>query len=366
MLTTEASNALLKTLEEPPAHVMFILATTNPEKLIPTIRSRATTIHFKNASNDEIVRSLQRVTKGERVKAEDEALEKIAEASGGSFRDAIKIIEQMLAEDKKIKSQEVDDFIYGGSISHEDMIPLLVKKDTKKALEIIENLTKNGQSIDLFIDSLVDRLRKALLAKVGVGDEDIKELSKDEIISLISIVVNAKAQLRGTSIEQLPLEIAVIEWCEENSEDTDQNGQEERKISPKKEKAKKESKRKKVSSPVQKISSFDSNLWTKIITTVKSINTPVEALLRASRPVDFDGKKLTLGVFYRFHKEKLEQVQNMRFLEGIIEDIIGESIRVECKLSEPPKKQVEEKKDEVVLTEGKDEDIIRVAEEIFN
>src|SRR3972149_5898243 len=75
MLTTEASNALLKTLEEPPSHVNFILATTNPEKLIETIRSRATSVSFRKAASDEIVNSLGRIVKGEKIKIEKDALE---------------------------------------------------------------------------------------------------------------------------------------------------------------------------------------------------------------------------------------------------------------------------------------------------
>src|SRR3989338_6782134 len=98
MLTLEASNALLKTLEEPPEHVMFILATTNPEKLIDTIRSRTTNIVFKKASNQEIFERLDKVLTNEKILFEKEALESIAEASEGSFRDSLKILDQILAE----------------------------------------------------------------------------------------------------------------------------------------------------------------------------------------------------------------------------------------------------------------------------
>lgn len=363
MLTTEASNALLKTLEEPPEHVMFILATTNPEKLLVTIRSRATTIHFKNATVAEIVGCLERVTKGEKVKAQKKALEKIARVSGGSFRDAIKLVEQLLAEGKKLKEDTVDEFVFGGLSTVEDIIPHLIKRNTKEALQVIESIAKNGQSIELFTNSLVDRLRKALLAKVGMGEGDIEELSKDEVVRLITGITKASDELRGASIEQLPLEIAVIEWCEEKFKDRMGNGSDN--TVSKIKKVKRGTKAKKVASPAPEPKDFDSNLWTKIVTTVRSVNTPVEALLRASKPINFDGERLTLGVFYRFHKERLEQVQNRRFLEGIIGDILGKSVRIVCTLSEPPEKKIKEESEEAVLTEGKDEDIIRVAEEIF-
>ena len=103
MLTLEASNALLKTLEEPPNHVMFILATTNPEKLIETIRSRTANIFFKRATSDEITRALERVVKGENLRPEKGVLTIIAKASNGSFRDAVKILDQLVAEKKPLK-----------------------------------------------------------------------------------------------------------------------------------------------------------------------------------------------------------------------------------------------------------------------
>ena len=124
MLTTEASNALLKTLEEPPEHVVFILATTNPEKLIDTVRSRTTFVSFRKATPEEVVKSLKRVVNGEKIKINDESLNKIASLSSGAFRDAIKILEQFTAEGQgyldRYKSSELDNFI--GS---------LIKKDEK-------------------------------------------------------------------------------------------------------------------------------------------------------------------------------------------------------------------------------------------
>lgn len=372
MLTTEASNALLKTLEEPPAHVMFILATTNPEKLLPTIRSRATTVNFKNATKKEVLRCLERVTKAEKLKAEKNALEKIADASGGSFRDAIKIVEQLTSESKKLKEDVVEEFVFGGAPSKEDLIGSLVKRDVEKALLWVEQAVKNGADIDRLMNSALEVLRKALLSKVGIGDEDIDGLTKEELITLITVISDARSSLRGATIEQLPFEIAIIKWCGEGSADSSENGEavdidrKGKKSGSKKAESKEEKKGKKANNPAREGKNFDNGIWTKIISTVRAVNTPVEALLRASKPIEFDGESLTLGVFYRFHKERLEKAQNRRFLEGIIEDILGKSVRVRCTLTKPPKKEVEKKKDEVVLTEGQDEDIIRVAEEIFN
>ena len=99
MLTTEASNALLKTLEEPPSHVYFILATTNPEKIIETIKSRTTLVEFTKATREEIKRSLERIIKNEKIKIKTEDVDKIIKISKGSFRDAVKSLEQYVNDE---------------------------------------------------------------------------------------------------------------------------------------------------------------------------------------------------------------------------------------------------------------------------
>jgi len=107
------------------------------------------------------------------------------------------------------------------------------------------------------------------------------------------------------------------------------------------------------------------DVWKSILSAVRPINTSIEALLRAARPIGYDGKSLTLGVFYKFHKERLEDIRNRKILEDVVETVMGNKIRVVCTLTEqPPKKEVVEES-KAVLTEGEDKDIIKIAEEIF-
>ncbi len=142
MLTTEASNALLKTLEEPPEHVIFVLATTNPEKLIETIKSRTTYIPFKKATPDEIVRSLKRVVKGEKIKIKDGALNLIARSSEGAFRDAIKTLEQLIAEGKDLSEEFLEEYLFQKkAFDLDSFIELIVKKDIKALVEGIGKLS---------------------------------------------------------------------------------------------------------------------------------------------------------------------------------------------------------------------------------
>jgi len=368
MLTTEASNALLKTLEEPPEHVVFILATTNPEKLIDTIRSRTTFTSFRKGTIEEIVKSLKRVVSGEKIKIKDDALETIAKAAGGAFRDAIKILEQVSLEGNDLSRESLEISLLGkGKIDLDNFIDLLVKKDEKGLITEIENIVKEGAVVELFLKSLLSRLQSALLFKVGAPGTDIKDLNKDALIVLIELFSGLIPLMDDSPVEELPLQIAVFKWCggDKNLESRVENSgkkNEENKPGVKSVEALPQNS----SFPIPDSSSVNDDAWKMILATVKPVNASIEALLRAARPIAYDGRTLTLGVFYKFHKERLEDIQHRRVLESIVAEVLKSPTKIICTLVEPPpRKIVEEAKSETVLTEGQDKDIIKVAEEIF-
>lgn len=359
MLTAEAANALLKTLEEPPGHVMFILATTNPEKLTETIRSRTTNILFKKATLAEIERQLGRIISGEKIKADNETINLIAESSNGDFREAAKTLEQLVAQGSSFKKDDVEEFLFSRkTLKPENLISLLSKRETKAALAEVERVVVQGVSMENYIESILRILRIALLAKSGVEGEDLEDFSKAELVFLLKRFSQAASELRETIIEQLPIELAIVEWCD-NSKKEEKNNSEKKiplpeikKITPR---------------PARKnLKEVTDEVWKEILSRVRPINTSIEALLRAARPVNFDGGTLTLDVFYRFHKERLEDGRHRKILEEVIGAVLGAPIRVVCTLAEPPARKIEKKKEaSVVLTEGEDEDIIKVAKEIF-
>lgn len=198
MLTVEASNALLKTLEEPPSHVYFILATTNPEKLIGTIISRTTVINFRKANKQEIKRSLKRIVKAESIKLKDEDLDFIIKSSKGSFRDAVKLLERVAAEGSEFLKKE--------NIGFENLVELIEKKEKNKIFEELKNTEESGLSSVYLIESLLEILRLKL-----VGETETK-LRKGEIIHLIELLIFAIDQIKISPIEQLPLELALYKW----------------------------------------------------------------------------------------------------------------------------------------------------------
>jgi DNA polymerase-3 subunit gamma/tau len=331
MLTTEASNALLKTLEEPPDHCIFILATTNPEKLIGTIRSRTMNITFRKASDEEIMQSLKRIVKDEKIKIDSKQLSTIVKSSGGSFRDGVKLLEQFSVEGKL--SVNNTDFNY------DNFITLLAEKKSKQCLEEIEKFVVKGGLVNDLVVDLLGRLRLGLLYKVGIGDSDIALLSKLDLITLIDLISKAGTEVKDAVIEQLPLELAVIEWIGENEE--------KEKNFVRRDPVARESK------------TISEQTWKDILAKIKPVNASIEALLRATRPLSLNDHVLELGVYYKFHKERLEDNKIRKVFENVVEMVIGAPTRVVCTLTDPPAKKV-------ALTESPDKDIIKAAEEIFS
>ena len=407
MLTTEASNALLKTLEEPPDHVLFILATTNPEKLIETIRSRTTYVAFKKASIPEIMRSLERVVRGEKLETNAEVFELIAKHSDGSFRDATKTLEQFISEGNKLEKENIEEYLYRKSVFDvEEFIKILSDKNTLSALQAIEDATNQGVSVKNVIQQVVERLREALIAKVGGRGRDLKNFTKEDLIFLIKLISRANSEISTAVMEQIPLEVAIVEWCQpeahanglsssgrgrplddgrnEGAKSTTsvKSSDSNKKLQTQKAQNRTEGTEKdfsvasETSAPSVIVNGKFEEVWGRVLTEIRPINASTEALLRAAKPVEFDGKTLTLGVYYRFHKERLESNPHREILGNVVEELFGNPIRVVCILTEPPirpkdgqpaDKKIEESvsNSDTVLTEGEDKDIIKVAKEIF-
>lgn len=376
MLTSEASNALLKTLEEPPSHVVFILATTNPEKLIDTIKSRVTKVDFRKATTEEILRSLKRVSEGEKLEVEMEGLEKIAIFSDGSFRDAVKLLEELSLKDTKIPTSVINDKLLNKTyFDIDDFFQMLGKRDAKGLIKIIEGASSKGIPSKNVMRAILENLKESLLSKTLEDKKDkLDFLTKDEVIDLLQLFSESSLSYLNTVVDQLSLEIAIIKWCGSNQNEnskvvkpTGSNGSgtksEGNENSGHSDNVFTDSSTKITS---QSSDFTEPGFWLEIMTKIKPINASTEALLRASKPMDFDGKTLTLGVYYKFHKEKLEGLPHRKILEDLLNEILGGPIRISCTLTEQPVKKIDpESTTGPTLTEASDTDIMKVAEEIF-
>lgn len=372
MLTTEAANALLKTLEEPPAHAMFILATTAPEKLPDTIRSRSTTINFSKGTQGEIVRSLQKVVDGEGLTAGKEVLEAIAKYADGSFREAHKLLEQLSLGSKEVSLVEVDKIGTSIDRSSEKLINLLAVKDVKQSIEEIENLVQEGVSLKAYSTQLISLLREELLAKLGLGKEKKYGLEVGELKQLLELFSGAIPKIPTSVIAQLPLELAVVEWCTDSNPldpvSDKRNVRSQIRESSLKEEVEEESVNQNLPITIHqsRVTNMDEGVleenWRKILEAARGKNFAIEALLKAARPSSFDGKNLQVEIFYRFHKEKLEKDPYRSIIEETALSILGgSSIRLVCILSSSRKKAADIKN----ITSTPDSELTKLAEEIF-
>jgi DNA polymerase-3 subunit gamma/tau len=348
MLTTEAANALLKTLEEPPSHVVFILATTNPEKLPGTISSRMTTVVFNKASKEEIIAKLLKIASSEKINIAPEALEIIAQASDGSFRDAVKNLELLSLQSEEITLTFAKDYLFQENLLEPDkIVGFILKKDIQNAFIEVERVVRAGGSMKLYIDQVIARFHNLLIS--NISSLDASGLTIDEISNFISNLVNAKTQLGVSPIPQLPLELAIAKsFKSEFKSETQQKSPEiEVEEAPKKKEI--------------NLQNQTDIPWSDILTNIKTKNASIEALLRASQPMSFDGKTLTLGVYYKFHKERLEAATNRKTLEDVLANVWGTNVIVDCVLTEKP---ISNSPKEVVLEEPQ-KDLAAVAKEIF-
>ena len=185
-MSKDAFNALLKVLEEPPSHVRFVLATTEPEKVLPTILSRCQRYDFHNIPTREIASHLNEICKREGVNADSEAVMLIARAGNGSMRDALSVLDRLLSIGDKQLTVEMIEQMLGLPRSQiiYDLVQKIGEGDTKGTLSLVNSVIFQGLSIDTLLSSLVDHLRNLLIVRICGSKNDLVEavaLSADEL-----------------------------------------------------------------------------------------------------------------------------------------------------------------------------------------
>jgi DNA polymerase-3 subunit gamma/tau len=181
-ITDAAFNALLKTLEEPPGHIVFMMATTQPEDIPQTIRSRCQNFAFHAVRFDDIVAQLRSIAEQEKIKADDNALAMLAEAGDGSMRDALSIMDQAIASCGPTLSAEVVRGLVGSVPSEvlEDVMDAVARNSSEDVLRLVDRLLVEGQSAQHFARQMLRFLRNATVAKVAGSDSQVLQISSDE------------------------------------------------------------------------------------------------------------------------------------------------------------------------------------------
>ncbi|MBS2967236.1 DNA polymerase III subunit gamma/tau [Metabacillus sp. KIGAM252] len=240
MLSMGAFNALLKTLEEPPKHVIFILATTEPHKIPLTIISRCQRFDFKRITSQDIVDRMKTVMEEQEAEAEEEALHVIARAADGGMRDALSLLDQAISfSDERVTLE--DSLLITGSVSQNlltGLVQSIHKKEVSGALQILSQLMDQGKDAARFIEDLIYYYRDLLLYKTApsleealervVVDDAFKDLAKDaeaeKLYAVIDILNKSQQEMKWTNHPRIFLEVAIVKLCETEQAKTVQTG----------------------------------------------------------------------------------------------------------------------------------------------
>lgn len=328
MLTREAFNALLKTLEEPPAHCIFILATTEAHKLPETIISRAQRHEFKPVNKVQMTTHLEQIAKKEKIDIDREALELLAEFGEGSFRDSIGYLDQLSSYGRKITEAEVREIL--GVPAADDVHNILQairSGDLAAVSEALQTIQNHGAGASELAAALSQQIRSDIISGSQNADD----------IRLLRHLVDVKASARPAEY----LEISLLEAAAERSDPATKTEASISK-SPDRKPSVKEAR---ISVPaVQPRPSpnpnpekpadnagadFDLNLWPQVIAQAKEQAASIYTALKLAAP-SIENNKLCLSFEFPLHQKKLEQSKNKILVAGIIEKLTGQRVAIEC------------------------------------
>ena len=375
MLTTEAFNAFLKMLEEPPPHVVFILATTELQKLPATIISRCTVINFQKASQEEIVESLKRVLASEKIKYKEADLLAIAKRADGSFRDAVKTLE-LACQTGELKMSSIAHYLGQDNLLYiKELLNLLLAKEAKKISQIFEELrNKNVQQKDFYKD-LLEFLHDDLLINLGIKKGQafsetkidrflLKEFSMCNLheelpiaflaleLSFLDIIDRSNIQNKKPGntdqgktkeLDSTPTPVAskkkilinsVMPDFKDNPIEPDLTENTEPQLTqqqPAQQQATQHESTHNGSNSLSNILPIE--WWQKLLNLVAKENFSLSALLKSCRLEEVIDNTAKILVFYDFHKEQLEQQKYQNVLDQSCQQLLGEKIQFNFVLS---------------------------------
>jgi DNA polymerase-3 subunit gamma/tau len=231
MLTKEAFNALLKTLEEPPAHVKFMFATTEPEKVLPTILSRCQRFDLRRIPTDLIVKHLRQIAGQEGVKIDDDALHAIARGADGGMRDAESTLDQLISFCGK-EIAEADVLSMFGLAARGQILALadaVLRGEIEKALRLLNDLVREGKDLGRLVSELLSHFRNLLIFQISRGDTGLIEASEAEIAALkeqsalahadaltrmLEVLTDCEGRLRDTASKKILVEVTLLKMIE--------------------------------------------------------------------------------------------------------------------------------------------------------
>ena len=356
MLTNEAFNALLKTLEEPPKHVIFILATTDVHKLPATILSRCQRYDFRLGSDEEIKDMLSKVAKKEKLNVEDGAMNILVRNARGSYRDALSLLDVVLNGQPKdsstsmITEEETRSVLGLPEVSLvNNLIQSLIDGDAGKSLEYIKEIETNGINLSQFVSYTLEILREVLVAILSGSKTDYpfeKDIDQKTLISLINAFINAERELKNTSNQVLVLQMIIPLFSKE-----------ELVIEKKKEEKKKKGTILEKKSEKIEVINTDAGLlniediqkrWKDIVESIKVQNNTLSAFLNVSKAVEVKGDVLNIEVPFKFYKDQIENHLSKQMICKSINEILNVNCRLKCTVNENEKPKIQSSADVVL------------------
>lgn len=383
MLSTQAWNALLKIMEEPPRHVLFILCTTEIHKVPLTIISRCERFDFKRISLSDTVEKLKRIIAKEGVSATEDVLVSIAQQSGGHLRDAESLLSQIIAISGKEINADKAALILPKNNNREilELLAHLSKKDSASALRLINELLDSGVNIKNFITESVEMIRKLLLNKVSPGlaenvgldfgeslELKINELqdkfSIETIIRFANRFNSLAAEQKNALIIQLPLELVIIELClspeitesvktitpsrvninNRSSNSGNNNGSD---VKTNIEIINNETKN---NSAINKKDAVESSVkidlkdacsinaeeldkkWSEFLVRIKQLNHSLSFVLQNAKPEKIKEGYITLAFKYKLHSDRINQTEIRILVENTLKEVYCAELKIKTRL----------------------------------
>ncbi len=348
MLSISAFNALLKIIEEPPTYVIFILCTTEIQKVPLTIISRCERFDFKRISVADIVKKLSLIAKAEKVDIDAEVLEAVARKSGGHLRDAESLLGQIFSlGDKKITLEQAEIVIpHYNSNEVVDLLEYLSRKDAAKAITLINNLVDTGVNLKNFTGEMVGLLRKIMLNKVSPGLTDnlglnlgenleIKvnaisaNLSFEQIVVYTRRFLEAYNDNKNPLISQLPLELAIVDLCFSSTYQKTASAIEKTYSGPVK--VKTDEKKEEVKTNNESLKNSHANFsceevfdkWAEFLVRIKKHNHSLSFVLQNCQPQDVKDGKIGLIFKYKFHQDRINDATIKNIVETTLAEVYG-------------------------------------------
>ncbi|CEK35486.1 DNA polymerase III subunits gamma and tau,DNA polymerase III subunit tau,DNA polymerase III subunits gamma and tau,Holliday junction resolvasome, helicase subunit,DNA polymerase III, subunit gamma and tau,DNA polymerase III subunits gamma and tau domain III [[Clostridium] sordellii] len=412
MLSQGAFNALLKTLEEPPSYVIFILATTEPHKIPATILSRCQRFDFKRVTVKDMATRMKEICEDVNIEVDERALNLIARNSQGALRDALSILDQCMSfSEGNIEYKDVVDLL--GTVNIEqlfEMAEYVIKEDTKKCLEILNEFVIWGKDIKNFVDDLIDHFRNLMVCKVSkdldeiisLPDETVELLKSqsslietNEIIRILNILSTTQDAIKSSTNPRVLAEVSIMKLSQPMFDDSKEallkristleetirsgnikinNIETKESIEVEKEIVQEQPKEEVY---YEEVKSEDVKLieksWENILMHIKKDkNMPVYAILREAREFNVNSNNLYIMFDdnFAFAKNKLSDSNTLEYVESIVRETINRSFSIKIILRSESKnikleiEKEEKDKGEEILEEVFPKEILDIKESI--